>query len=136
MNIGPRSFNKAERLKNRILIGDLFKKGTAKSFFPLRVFFLPSKSEDMVTTKFAVTVPKRNFPLAVDRNRIKRQLREACRLHKTILTDAIVQSDQYVVMFVYIGKKKLPYDTIEKNTIKGLQFIANYVEGGKLKVEN
>ncbi len=127
MNTGPNTFNKYERLKNRILIGNLFKKGIAKSFFPVRIFFLPSKFEDNVAAKFAVTVPKRNFSKAVDRNRIKRQLREACRLHKQILTDTIKQPDQYMLMFVYIGKKKLPYSKIEQSVVKGLKYAASNI---------
>lgn len=89
------SFPKAEKLVSKKLIDRLFTKGAAKalSSFPLRLVYmmLDSTDEDLMAngrkqvqrnTQFLVSVPKRCFKHAVDRNRVKRQVREAYRLNR------------------------------------------------------
>jgi len=126
MNIGPNTLKKEERLKNPIIIGDLFKKGLAKSFFPFRAFFLKTQFSSSSPVRFAVSVPKRNFPRAVDRNRIKRQIREAYRLQKDHFLKQLNGQDTYAIMFVYISKEQATYQQIEKNVAKCLKHISNH----------
>ncbi|WP_317045208.1 ribonuclease P protein component [Formosa algae] len=76
------TYGKTEKLKSKITIEKLFTEGKSVSAYPLRLVYLKTSFEDNVTIKAGVSVSKRNFKLAVDRNRIKRLLREAYRLNK------------------------------------------------------
>ena len=101
------TFNKREKLKNRKLLDQLFTKGRSVSAFPLKVFYsvLPAETEE--TVRAGVGVSARNFSKAVDRNRIKRLLREAYRLNKSMLHDALNTDQKKAAVFLlYIGKEK------------------------------
>lgn len=78
------SFDRTERLKSRKVIGALFKGGQSYVAYPLRVVWVPLGDETATEhpAQVAISVSKRAFKTAVARNRIKRQIREAYRLHK------------------------------------------------------
>jgi ribonuclease P protein component len=91
------SFPKKEKLVSRKLIDRLFVGGGSKSMscFPLRLVFmvldhndeaLENKGShvDMADVQMLISVPKRCFKHAVDRNRVKRQVREAYRRHRDL----------------------------------------------------
>ena len=112
-------FPKSEKLKNFKTIESLFLDGKTHSKYPIKVFFLPKpkpklkgEEEKSNTNMAAFAVPKRKFKLAVDRNRVKRQLRECYRLNKHIIKE---DNDQNLVMlFLYLGKSKPKYAVLEK----------------------
>lgn len=103
-------FPKSEKLKSSKTIESLFADGKSYSKYPVKVFFLPK--ENIGTNLAAFAVPKRNFKLAVDRNRVKRQLREAYRLNKNIIE--AVNGKKFVMLFLYLGKTKPQYAELEK----------------------
>ncbi len=103
-------FPKEEKLKSAKTIENLFLEGKTHSKFPIKVFFLPKENIDTNLAAFAV--PKRNFKLAVDRNRVKRQLREAYRLNKHILQE--IHGKKFVMLFLFLGKVKPQYAELEK----------------------
>ncbi|MCK7558145.1 ribonuclease P protein component [Chitinophaga sedimenti] len=85
----------------------LFRNGKAFSVFPYRVIYMPTQ---LPVNKYPVqagfTVSSRNFPHAVDRNRIKRLSRECYRMQKQALYDAVKARDKQVaVFFIYTDKK-------------------------------
>lgn len=102
-------FPKTEKLKSRKTIELLFSEGKSITKFPVKMFYLPSENAEYTQAGFAVS--KRNFKYAVDRNRIKRQLREAYRLQKHLLNNE--SGLKFAIFFLYIGKEKLPYSKIE-----------------------
>ncbi len=112
-------FPKSEKLKSRKTIELLFTEGKSVTKFPVKVFYLPIENAKKNQAGFAV--PKRNFKSAVDRNRIKRQLREAYRLQKHLLK--IDGELKFTLFFLYLGKEKLPYTSIEKAMISLLEKI-------------
>jgi ribonuclease P protein component len=81
------SFRKDEILRKKKLIDRLFAEGSSFYIYPFKVFFLPIPLDTPSPAQILISVGKRSFKLAVDRNRIKRQMREAYRQHKQMLYD-------------------------------------------------
>lgn len=98
---------KAERLKSRKDIQTLFREGEAFSVFPFKVCYretgLPAAD---FPAQAGLSVPARNFPRAVDRNRIRRLMREAWRLQKHTLYDFLREHNKKIHLFlIFIGKE-------------------------------
>lgn len=128
------TFKKAERLKSRKIIGQLFSAGKSKSFYPLRFVWLATPLPSPYPVQFTVSVSTRHFSNAVDRNRIKRQIRETYRLQKHILYPALnAQNKQLALMVIFIAKKPESYTLIEKKMTKAIQYFIEK-EGGVLPV--
>ena len=108
------TFPKKEKLKSKKLIAQVFAEGKAVSNFPIKLIYLPCTLEN-TPLKVGVTVAKRNFKSAVDRNRIKRLLRESYRCNKHIVYNNI--EGDYALLFLYLGKQMPEYKEIEKSTI-------------------
>ena len=105
------TYPKKEKLKSKKLIDQLFAEGQSVSAFPLRLVYLQTTFDDKVIAKTGVSVSKRNFKTAVDRNRIKRLLREAYRLNKAHYFNNI--TTQYAFMILYIGREKPTFTHVE-----------------------
>ena len=72
--------------------------------------------------QMALTVPKRSFPKAVNRNRLRRRIRESYRLNKySIYTKLSSSSGQYGIMLIYIARETLDFHQIEEGIKKGLR---------------
>lgn len=114
------TFSKEERLCSKRLISLLFSKGSSFNLYPLRfVYHTPEESTD-ASTQLVISVSKRHFKRAVDRNRLKRQIREAYRLNKHLFTQHQGQAPRLLAI-IYIGKEKKSFDTIQKKLISGLE---------------
>ncbi|MDG5491054.1 ribonuclease P protein component [Psychroserpens sp. SPM9] len=105
------TYPKKEKLKSQKLIEQLFSEGKSVSAYPLRMVYLKTSFDDDTQFKTGVSVSKRNFKKAVDRNRIKRLLREAYRLHKSTYFNNI--SPCYALMILYLGKDGTDFDSVE-----------------------
>ncbi|MEM8968328.1 MAG: ribonuclease P protein component [Bacteroidota bacterium] len=106
-----KTFPKREKLTHKKLIGKLFHEGQSTVLYPLRFIYLPVSDQDCHQVLFSV--PKRNFKKAVDRNRIKRQMREAYRLHKHLIPYNPSDKVHFLLGYIYIGKQKVAYPRIE-----------------------
>lgn len=100
------SFHKSERLCSIITIERLFNGGSRSfSAFPIRIVYRLEEKEETLSSsdiKVLITVSKRHFHHAVDRNRVKRQIREAYRMHKEILHQAITPMNKSLsVAFIW-----------------------------------
>lgn len=104
------SYSKREKLKSKKLIELLFAEGKSISNFPLRLIYFETHFEDGSKLKTGVSVSKKKFKKAVDRNRIKRLLREAYRLEKETYFNNI--TTQYAFMILYIGNEKPSYEMV------------------------
>ena len=98
------SFGKKDKLKSKKLIEKLFSEGKSVSSYPLRLVYLEAHFEEDILSKTGVSVSKRHFKKAVDRNRIKRLMRESFRLNRARYFNNI--STQYAFMILYIGNEK------------------------------
>ena len=112
----PQTFTKSERLCSKKILGELFKKGSASVgtfyLFPFRVLYLPQPEGDVAPPAIVITVPKRLFKRAVDRNLIRRRVREAYRLHKNLFD--LHSSGPSSIAFLYTAKQIISFEEIEK----------------------
>lgn len=118
------SFQKGERLKSIKVISLLFKEGHSFIAYPLRFIWMNRPHpENEFPAQFALSVPKRSFSKAADRNVLRRRIREAYRLHKHELYEVLPTKDneQLAIMALYIGKEPLPYHDIEKGMLKAVR---------------
>jgi len=104
----------SEKLKSRKTIEVLFTAGKSVSVYPLRLVFVPVEQLENTTLQMGVSVSKRYFKKAVDRNYFKRLLRESYRLNKNILHENLEQ--KYAVMLLYQTKDRLSFQDVEAKT--------------------
>ena len=112
-------FSKAERLCSKIIINDVFETGKTIQVASFKLYWL-DVAEQSATMQILISVPKRNFKRAVDRNLLKRRIREAYRTNKLVLNENL-KSKYYALMLVYTGKTILEYKEIEEKIIELLK---------------
>lgn len=107
----PFTFSKKERLKSKKQIEALFNEGRSVTAFPLKMIYLETEHDDGVKIKAGVSVSKRLHKNAVDRNKIKRLLREAYRLNKAEYFNNSTTS--YAFMILYLSKDGTTFDAVD-----------------------
>lgn len=119
-------FRREEKLKSWTAIGRMFKEGQSFGQYPLRFVWLPMEANDGdFPVQFTVSVPKKKFKKAVDRNRLRRQIRETYRLHKHILYRQLENTQKiYALMVIYVAKEAVEYAEIENNMNRGVRRLA------------
>jgi ribonuclease P protein component len=109
------TFTKQEKLTGETVVTELFLHGASFIAYPVRVVWSASKSVYSPSLKVLMSVPKKKLKHAVDRNRVKRLLRETYRLHKNELTTLVVEHGLQVRMaFVWIPTEVLDYVKVER----------------------
>ena len=123
------TFKKEERLCNKKLIDGLFHSGSSFLCYPFKVSWLYAAEPQQVCAQILFSVSKKRFKSAVDRNLIKRRMREAYRLNKQQQLYAVLAgADKKIVLSIgYIGKEINPYDLIEKKMQKLLTQLSEQV---------
>ena len=119
------SFGKEEKLKSKIEIENLFKNGKFIKNYPLNLVFSETKLPSNVFMQVGVSASKKYFKHAVDRNRVKRLLREAYRLNKHLLVN---NNKTYAVMIFYTQKTLPEYELIEEKMIQILTKLNNKIQ--------
>ena len=119
------SFPKKEKLKSKKKIDALFTKGASFYFYPFSIRFAEQDDEEQDCHQMMVSVSKRNFKRAVDRNRVKRLVKEAYRLHKHHLADA---NRYYSIAYIYTAKEIHDYHFIEKKLIKSIDRLSSKID--------
>ncbi len=104
------TLGKQERLKSKKLIEKLYKEGNSVKVFPLRMMYLQTEHTSNFPAQVGVSVAKRNFKKAPDRNRLKRLMRETYRLQKHVVYNDLEKP--YIYMISYIGKEEKPYEEL------------------------
>ncbi len=118
--MGRFTFSKTERLSKEKTIQELFNRGSSFYLFPFKVIYIPNPDPSISQPQILISVSSRNFPRAVDRNLIKRRIREAYRLQKEIMKG---ESKRGAFAFVYTSKSLLPYAEIRSKLFLVLEKI-------------
>ena len=110
------TFNKEEKLKKKTLIAELFAGGKSISVFPLKMIYLETDHDSSYKIQAGVSVSKRNFKKAVQRNRIKRLMRESYRKNKFLIYNS-EDTKKHIFMFIYQGKNEVSYQFMEEKMV-------------------
>lgn len=112
------TFKKEERLCSKKIIDKLFTEGSSFLSYPLKIVYLPIDLPSQYRVQAAFSVSKKNFKKAVERNLLKRKMRESYRLNKYTLFE---ESDkQLAIFFIYVAKEIVEYQRIEVAMKKAL----------------
>jgi ribonuclease P protein component len=108
------SFKKEERLHYRKDIQELFDKGSSFYLYPFKVIYIEEDFVEIpVPQQILISVPKRKFKKAPDRNRIKRQIREAYRHHKYLIAPEKLNKNLRIA-YIYTTDKMMPSNVLTK----------------------
>jgi len=121
--MGKFTFKKEERLSKTKIIQELFDKGSSFYLYPFKVFFMENPDTAPPVHQILISVSKKNFKKAVDRNLIKRRIREAYRLNKNLLVDR----NKLCIAYIYSVKEILPSAQIHERLVKTFKRF-DYVE--------
>ena len=131
------TFNKTEKLSSKKATEFLFANGKSFSEFPFRVIHILNDVETKFPAQILITVPKKKFKRAVDRNRIKRQISAAYRLNKFELYSYIKKLDKKLTFaIIYTSTKEESYAQISDKIILSLQRLAKmYKQKDELDID-
>ncbi len=130
---GVLTFRKEERICRKTEIDKLFNRGGSRSMaaFPVRLVYLKTDAEAGVPgVRVLVSVSKKCFKRAVKRNRVKRQLREAFRLNKSILYEQLEQQEgtALLIALIWIDDKLWPTSEVEKKVVNLMHRLSEKIE--------
>ncbi|UJP66618.1 ribonuclease P protein component [Mongoliitalea daihaiensis] len=112
---------KSERLHAQKSIKELFDKGSSFFLYPFKVLVLQIPASEPQAPQVLFSVSKKKLKKAVQRNLIKRRIRESYRLNKHILT-ASAGTNQLIGL-IFVSSEEMSFDTIQGKIIKVLQKI-------------
>lgn len=133
------SFKKEERLCSQKLIEQLFHTGSSFFSHSFRIIWLPTTLSGPYPAQVAISVPKKRFKKATDRNRVKRLIREAYRKNKTELLYSFLTAHGYscALMIVYSSNDIFTAAEIESKLINALiRLTKEYGQAGKSDIVN
>ena len=124
------TFSKKERICSKLTIERVLDKRQKIFVYPYKCFydFTPA-SEEADVNRILISVPKRSFKHAVDRNRLKRLTREAYRLnHRQEFDNQLPEGIRTDLILFYVGRELLPYNLIEDKIIEILHRLKKVAE--------
>jgi ribonuclease P protein component len=118
------TFKKEERLSRKKRIDELFADGSSFNLSPFRILYIEKDFESAYPAQVLISVSSKNFPGAVDRNRIKRLIREGYRRQKHLLYEALQEKNKKLLAgIIYSSRKIESYSYIEEKLVASLRKI-------------
>jgi len=121
-DLGPQSPDlrqgRDRSLKRRVVMDRVFAEGKTAKAFPLIARFGQMEPDGSAPTRVAFTVSKKRFRRAVDRNRIKRLMRENWRIHRSSFESALPKGVQGAIVLIFVGKDMPTAEVMEKTMMK------------------
>jgi len=128
------TLGKDDKLKSRKIIEQLFKEGKSFSLFPFRIIYLLQSSNNIGRLQAGFSVGTKHFKNAVDRNRIKRLMREGYRLQKNTLTDLVKKDTKDCwVFFIYTGTNIPDHTLVSEKINASLKRLQKIVDENGIK---
>ena len=109
------TFHKTERLKSKIIFDELIASGSTVKKHPFILVWKKLNVDQSYPIRIAFSVSKKRFPLAVDRNQMKRKIREVYRLKKSDIYDKL--TNNFAVLLIYTSKEKMKSDVLKNKLI-------------------
>jgi len=106
------SFSRQYRIKSSLQIQEIVEGRQSVFAHPIKCYYRIADRGSSADTTLAVVVPKRRFHKAVERNRLKRLMREAYRTHKFHLSESIPSDKSLQMCWIYVGNDLLDYETV------------------------
>jgi ribonuclease P protein component len=130
------TFKKKERIFKQKEMDFLFEKGLSFIAYPLRVVYISRQSVSDVEAAVLISVPKKKMKRAVNRNRIKRLIRDAYRLNKQLLLPSLQEKGQELLIgFLFVGNELPDWQTVEAAVIKALTVLNRLQEDNRTDVK-
>lgn len=120
------TFSKSERLCSKVLIEKVFEKGKVVTVPSFKLIWMRSEKKEESPIQIVISVPKRNFKKAVDRNTLKRRIREVYRKNKSSLY-SVIAGNTIHIMLIYTGRNMMEYKEAEEKIRHLLQRLMSEV---------
>ncbi len=121
------TLRKRERMVSQKLIESLFNGEGSLSMatFPLRIVYQKkARKEHEAPVQLLISVPKKRLKHAVDRNHVKRQVREAFRQHKDLLYQALQPTEQLLIAWIWLSDQRQRSQQVEHGVVSLLQRVS------------
>jgi ribonuclease P protein component len=121
-DLDSQRFYQGEHLKKQKRIDLLFREGSRKKFFPLVLLYQSYNPEEIPYHQILISVPKKHIKKSVERNQVRRRIREAYRKHKALLYNNF-KGFPFLLGYVYISKTVATYAEIEKSVVSSIRYL-------------
>ncbi len=122
------TFKKEERLYGHAALENVYTNGKHLHNNAIKIIYTEVPPSDQPACRVVFSVPKRSFKKAVDRNLIKRRMREVYRHHKHVLYQHLAEKQKHIhIYLIYSSKQIISFDELQENLIQALQILASKV---------
>ena len=120
------TLKKEERLYGYATLENVYVNGKHFSTDSIKIIFLEIPKSNFPTGRVVFSVPKKSFKRAVDRNLLKRRMREIYRNHKHLLYKELEEKEKNIHMYIiYLAKEILSFNELKENILKALKILVN-----------